>query len=233
VYHTQINDVLLTALVQAFASWTGVRTLLVDLEGHGREEVVEGIDLSRTVGWFTSRFPMQLSLGQASDQGGILKSVKEQLRQIPNRGIGYGLLRYLSRDPQVLQNLRTTPQPEVTFNYLGQFDQVLSGSSLFKWNRKSSGPDRSPLGIRRHLLEVIGLVVGGQLQLDWRYSENIHERRTIESLARGMVKALQSIIVHCLSPEAGGYTPSDFPKARLSQKDLDRFMATVTKDDRR
>src|SRR5262249_21866442 len=89
-YHTQVNDILLTALLQAFVPWIGSRTLLVDLEGHGREEIVDDMNLSRTVGWFTSRFPVLLRMEGTGDLADTLKSVKEQLRQIPNRGIGYG-----------------------------------------------------------------------------------------------------------------------------------------------
>src|SRR5262249_12293204 len=97
-YRTQINDVLLTAVAQAFAEWTGARTLLVNLEGHGREEILENTDLSRTVGWFTTIFPVLLDLAGTSHPGEALKTIKEQLRRIPNRGIGYGLLRYLRED---------------------------------------------------------------------------------------------------------------------------------------
>src|SRR5258705_2581520 len=97
VYHTQINDVLLTALVEAMAAWTGRRTLLVALEGHGREELLADVDVSRTVGWFTSLFPVLLDLDTARDPESALKSVKEQLRAIPRRGIGYGILRHLGR----------------------------------------------------------------------------------------------------------------------------------------
>ena len=98
VYHTQINDVLLTALVDALAQWTNQENLLIYLEGHGREELLEGIDLSRTVGWFTSKFPVVLKRGPSAHPGESLKAVKEQLRQIPNRGMGFGVLRYLNRD---------------------------------------------------------------------------------------------------------------------------------------
>src|SRR5205823_14796292 len=101
VYHTQINDVLLTAPVVAFADWTGRRTLLVALDGHGREDLFEGVDLSRTVGWFTSLFPVLLDTSAALDPGSALKRVKEQLRAIPHRGLGYGVLRPLGRDDSV------------------------------------------------------------------------------------------------------------------------------------
>ncbi|HYT32609.1 MAG TPA: condensation domain-containing protein, partial [Thermoanaerobaculia bacterium] len=91
VYRSQINDALLAALVEAFARWTGSPSLLIDLEGHGREEIVSGIDLSRTVGWFTTRFPVLLELTKSARSGESLIAVKEQLRAIPRRGIGYGI----------------------------------------------------------------------------------------------------------------------------------------------
>ncbi|HEV7516954.1 MAG TPA: condensation domain-containing protein, partial [Thermoanaerobaculia bacterium] len=94
-YRTQINDVLLTALSEAFAGWTGGRRLLLDLEGHGREEVFDGADLSRTVGWFTSQFPVLLDLEVTRTPGEALKAIKEQLRALPNRGLDYGVLRYM------------------------------------------------------------------------------------------------------------------------------------------
>ncbi|MGH7999038.1 MAG: amino acid adenylation domain-containing protein, partial [Brasilonema sp.] len=131
-YRTQINDVLLTALVQTFAQWTGEHLLLVELEGHGREEIFDDVDLSRTVGWFTTHFPVLLDLEKASNPGEALKAVKEQLRGIPKRGIGYGLLRYLNGNKEITEQLQALPQAEVKFNYLGQFDQVLSSSSLFE-----------------------------------------------------------------------------------------------------
>src|SRR4029453_3910609 len=97
--------------------------LLIDLEGHGREEIVEGVDLSRTVGWFTTIFPVLLQLEPTAALADALKSVKEQLRHLPKRGIGYGVLRYLSQDTEISEKLRTLPQAEVCFNYLGRVDQ--------------------------------------------------------------------------------------------------------------
>ena len=164
-YQTQINDVLLTALAQAFARWTGEYTLLIDLEGHGREEIVDGVDLSRTVGWFTTLFPVLLQLEHAYTPAQALKSVKEQLRRIPKRGIGYGVLRYLSQDTEVTEGLRALPQAEVCFNYLGQGDQVVSGPVFFGPVRETSGPHRSTRGRRRYLLEVNSRLAGGQLRM--------------------------------------------------------------------
>jgi non-ribosomal peptide synthase protein (TIGR01720 family) len=225
-YQTQINDVLLTALVQAFRQWTGESSLLVDLEGHGREEIVENLDLSRTVGWFTTIFPVLLNLSDTSDPGDALKTVKEQLRSIPDRGIGYGVLRYLSEE-SIIQQLQALPQAEVKFNYLGQFDQVVSGSSLFRPAAESCGSTKSQRGSRDCLLEVNGIIVGGQLRLDWTYSKALHQQGTIEKLAQEFVLALRSLIAHCQSPTAGGYTPSDFPQMQFSQTELDRLMTEL------
>jgi non-ribosomal peptide synthase protein (TIGR01720 family) len=228
-YQTQINDVLLTALVQTFAEWTQEHFLLLDLEGHGREAIDKDIDVSRTVGWFTTIFPVLLTLEGISHPGEALKAIKEQLRGVPNRGIGYGVLRYLSEDAEVTQLLQSLPQAEVRFNYLGQFDQVLPESSLFKLVNQTTDTSRSPRGNRRYLIDINGFVLGGQLQLEWTYSEQIHQRTSIEQLAQGFVEALRSLITHCQSPEAGGYTPSDFQKAKVNQKDLDRLFAQINR----
>jgi non-ribosomal peptide synthase protein (TIGR01720 family) len=225
-YHTQINDLLLTALVQAFAPWVGVSALLVDLEGHGREEIVEGVDLSRTVGWFTTIFPVYLTLEGVTQLGEAVKSVKEQLRQIPNRGIDYGLLRYLG-EPAIQQQLQCMPQAEISFNYLGQFDQVLSGASWFKLASESSGPVFGPRGQRAYLIEISGSIIANHLELEWTYSQNLHHRATIETLAHRFIEALRALIAHCQSAEAGSYTPSDFPEAGLTQAELDSLLAEL------
>jgi non-ribosomal peptide synthase protein (TIGR01720 family) len=221
-YQTQINDVLLTALVQAVKQWTGESLLLVDLEGHGREEIFEDVDLSRTVGWFTTLFPVLLDIGAASSLADALKTVKEQLRNVPHRGIGYGVLRYLS-----LRNSGMETKAEIRFNYLGQSDQVLSDSSLFAPAQESSGSGRSLQGSRAYLLDINGIVAGGQLRLDWTYSEAIHRRDTIENLAGRFIEALRSLIAHCQSKDAEGYTPSDFPQMQLSQDELDELLAEL------
>ena len=208
VYHTQINDVLLTALVQAYAWWTGERTLLVDLEGHGREALYEDVNLSRTVGWFTTIFPVCLKLNDVSP-GEALKAVKEQLRHIPNHGIGYGVLRYMG-EQEDRERLNALPQAQVSFNYLGQFDQMISERALFKLARESAGPTCNLHETRSYLWEIDGLVIDGHLEVSWLYNEHVHQRATIERLANYYLEALRSLIAYCQSPEAGGYVPSDF-----------------------
>ncbi len=216
-----IEDASLAALLQVFSQWTGEQMLLVDLEGHGREEVVENVDLSRTVGWFTTIFPVVLKLGESTQKEEVLKAVKEQLRAIPHRGIGYGVLRYLSNAEQ----LQTLPKAEVRFNYLGQSDQVFQNSSLFQLATESIGAARSLRGNRSYLLDINAIVVGGRLQFDWTYSEQIHCRDTIENLALEFGAVMRSLILN--SPDAANYTPTDFPKARLSQTALNLLLAQI------
>jgi non-ribosomal peptide synthase protein (TIGR01720 family) len=225
-YNTEINDVLLSALSLALASWTGQPAALIHLEGRGREEVLEGIDLSRTVGWFNTMFPVILDVRGAVGPGEVLKSIKEQLRRIPQRGIGYGILRYLRGDEAVASQLRAAPQPDISFNYLGQFDQALT-TSPFALLQASLGPVRSPLARRSHLLAINGLVANGQLQMGWSYSHCVHRSSTIECLAQNFMEALRLLIHHCTSPEAGGYTPADFADAGLNQEELDQLICEI------
>jgi non-ribosomal peptide synthase protein (TIGR01720 family) len=197
--------------------------VIVELEGHGREEILSDVDLSRTVGWFTTRFPVLLEYKATDNLGDIIKSIKEQLSAVPNRGIGYGLLRYLSGDASITSILQALPMAEVSFNYLGQFDWGMLAGSLFKLAPESVGPEGSLLGHRSHLLAINGIVVEGQLQLGWTYSENFHHRTTIESLAQDYASALRSLIAHCLSPSARSYTPdvSENPTIQSSAQYID------------
>ena len=219
-YHTQMNDALLTALGQALAQWTSSRSLLLGLEGHGREDLFADVDISRTVGWFTSFFPVALELGEASDPGALLTTVKEQLRQIPRRGIGYGILRYLGTNQEMAEPFRLLPPPEVSFNYLGQLQQTQIESSLFRRASEASGLARSAQGVRAFLLEVNALITEGQLHVHWTYSSALHEHATIARVAHDFMEALRALIAHCQSPHAGGYTPTDFPLAGLDQHEL-------------
>ncbi|MBD1883776.1 non-ribosomal peptide synthetase [Microcoleus vaginatus] len=231
VYRTQINDVLLAALAWAFAQWTREQSLLVDLDGHGREDIFPDADVSRTVGWFTSVFPVLLSIGEASTPADGLKAVKEQLRAIPNRGMGYGLLRYLAGG-EISQKLISLPPAEVSFNYFGQFDQVLPESSLFALSGESVGQPFSPEGNRSYLIEINGFVAGGQLRMDWTYSEEIHRRSTVENLAQKFAEALRAIALASQEPEAVGCTPSDFAEFKWSQwtqNDLEDILSAIGK----
>ncbi|MDB9405737.1 amino acid adenylation domain-containing protein [Microcystis sp. CS-574] len=225
-YNTQINDILLTALVQAFGHWTGNYGLLLDMEGHGRENVIESVNLSRTVGWFTSIFPVFLTLENLDHPGECLKSIKEQLRQIPNRGFDYGIGYYLNSDLTIQSPLKNYPKAQVSFNYLGQFTSHQIGEIGWKLSQESTGSIHSPLGQRSHLIAIHGIVVDGQLDMEWQYSENFHHQTTIKNLAAAYRDSLESLINHCLSVE-GGYTPSDFPDADLNQAELDELLSEL------
>jgi len=228
-YHTQINDALLTALVQAFADWTGNTAVLVDVEGHGREDIFDDVDLSRTVGWFTTIYPVWLRLPSNGGPREALTSIKEQLRGVPSRGLSYGLLRYL-RNAGDAAALRSQPAAQVSFNYLGQFDQSLKSTSHLAWSRASIGPTQSPRGTRLHVLDVTAILTGGQLHVSFRYSENLHRRVTVEHLAQAYIESLRALITG-LSTGAVEHTPSDFPLAKLDADKLGKLSALLAKVD--
>ncbi len=228
VYHTQVNDVLLTALALLLNNWTGQGSHLIHLEGHGREDLFADIDLSRTVGWFTSLYPVLLDIDSHTQPGQAIKIIKEYLRHIPQKGIGYGLLRYLSKDQEVATYVDMLPEAEISFNYLGQFDQVADSASLFSLATESYGSTMSPLGYRQHLLDINGSVNEGKLNLSWTYSQNFYDEATIKKLAQSYVQILRELIDHCLQPDAGGFTPSDFPLATLTQGQIDALVRQQT-----
>jgi non-ribosomal peptide synthase protein (TIGR01720 family) len=217
---------MLAAIARSFTLWTGTPSLLIDLEGHGREQIIEGVDLARTVGWFTSIFPVLLDLGKASKPLEALRAVKEQLRAVPNRGIGYGLLRYLSGREDVVDQLSSLAQAEVRFNYLGQQDRSLSSSRLFISAHDSGAEAQSLRGERGYLLNIIASVSEGQLRFNWTYSENVHARHTIERLAETTLAELRALLSEGETSDSA-YAPSDFPKAKLTQKDLNTILAKL------
>ncbi len=223
-YQTRPEELLLAALVQAVGGWTGERALWADVEGHGREPVfagAEGIDLSRTVGWFTTIHPVWLDLRSAHGPAETVKAAKEALRRSPNRGLGYGVLCHLGGEAF------TTPPPEIAFNYLGQIDLLLGGSALFEVDPEPPGLPRSPRAARPYRFEVNVWVRDGRLTVSWGHGERRHRRETAGRLAESFLAALRELIEHCLAPDAGGFTPSDFPAAVLDQKSLDRLLGSI------
>ncbi|HEX2091764.1 MAG TPA: amino acid adenylation domain-containing protein, partial [Longimicrobiaceae bacterium] len=220
-YRTQANDLLLCALARTLVGWTGGRKVLVEMEGHGREELFEGVDLSRTVGWFTTLFPVLLEAGEDAP-GAAIRAVKQGLREVPQRGIGYGALRYLgSKEAQ--EALAALPAPEVSFNYLGQVDSGAPGDALFGLSLESTGPSLADGARRTYLVEIDAMVEGGALRVRWRYSAAAHREETVRGVAERFLSELRELIAHCTDEEAGGCTPSDFPLAALDQAALDRI----------
>ena len=210
VYQTQINDVLLTALAQAFTQWTGHSDLLVDLESYGRD--TDEFDISRTVGWFTTIIPLYLDLTNLKKLEDSLKSIKEQLRR-----------------SSLKMNSSFQSNSEVIFNYLGQLDRVQSSYPILSLVNELQGARRSFRQNRCYLLEVNTLVIEDKLQVNWIYSKNIHQQKTIQNLANNYITALKTIITHCQTLETKVYTPSDFSAAKLEQKQLDQFLNKINK----
>jgi len=225
VYNTKIDDILLTALAQVITAWTGHSTLSLGMEGHGREQINDDIDLSRSVGWYTSYFPVALQYINQS-AGEEIKSIKEQLRAIPGKGVGYGILRYMRNDKGLTEKLTAIHQANILYNYLGQFNSQDNNEVLFNMIDDTSH-HHDLNGPRSHLIEIDAMVLDHQLKLDWVYSENIHHAQTIEKLANDFISALRKIILHCQSPEAGGFSASDFPEADLAQDDLDDLLGML------
>jgi non-ribosomal peptide synthase protein (TIGR01720 family) len=220
-YNTRITELLLAALARAWRRWSGQSRVRVELEGHGREqEEVGGADVTRTVGWFTTIYPV--TVAGTGEVGECVKWAKEELRGVPAGGLGYGVLRYLGEGEGA-----GWPEPEVIFNYLGQFDQVLGEDGGFSPAEEDAGEMWSPRMKRRHLLEVSGSVVDGRLQMGWSYGRGVHRRESIEALASEYERALEEIVEHCTQEDAGGYTPSDFPDVFLNQEQLNTILEKV------
>ncbi len=190
-YRTQVNDLLVTALAQVLADHAGGADVRIDFEGHGREPLFDEVDLSRTVGWFTSLYPLHLRLSEPENQRRSLLTVKEHLRGMPNHGIGYGIARYLTPDPVP----ETSPAP-VSFNYLGQ-RRSAPKDGLFAQLESVPGTDRAPAGIRPHLIEVNAAVVDGIFQVVWTYSTNIHREETVRAMADGFLDRITALLDHC------------------------------------
>ncbi|MCI0688977.1 MAG: condensation domain-containing protein, partial [Sporichthyaceae bacterium] len=241
-YRAGVNEVLLTALALAVADWRRRRggddgAVLVTLEGHGREEFAEGIDLSRTVGWFTSLCPVRLDhavtdWSQLWSGGPALrraiKRIKEQLRAVPDHGIGYGLLRYLN--PATATALADLPQPQMAFNYLGRFAAAGTGAD---WSPAAEAPALSagtdaeaPM---THALTVNAWTEedadGPQLVAAWSWPRELATQAEVNDLAQTWVRALEVIAGHAIEGGSGGLTPSDLPLTSLTQAEIDLLEA--------
>ena len=237
-FHGGINDVLLTGLVLAVADWCRRRergagtAVLLDLEGHGREEIFADVDLSRTVGWFTSLFPVRLdpggldldeALAGGAALGHALKAIKEQLRAVPDNGLGYGLLRYLN--PQTGAQLGGLAAPQIGFNYLGRFAAAAADWAAAPEGAALGGGDPAmPLA---HGLEVNAFTLdatdGATLTAHWSWTPALFSAEAVRDLAERWFVALEALVRHAAVPGAGGRTPSDLPLVALSQAEIERL----------
>ncbi|MGE0373417.1 MAG: condensation domain-containing protein [Gammaproteobacteria bacterium] len=223
----QLQDVLLAALVQVLSEWSGGAVVQFDLEGHGREELFPELDVSRTVGWFTTVFPVAVRVEPGAPPGAVLAAVKDGVRRLPHKGIGYGLLRYGSGDPAVRRRLAAQPASPVSFNYLGQFDQTFPAEAPVRPAPESVGPNQDARSRLPYELDINANILDGQLQVLWGYSGRRYRRATIDGLGARYIQALRTLIAHCLAGEAGGYTPGDFPDVELSPDVLDHILEEI------
>ncbi|MCQ8131073.1 condensation domain-containing protein, partial [Methylomonas rivi] len=256
-YRTRIQELLLAALARSLGEWTGQADIGIELEGHGREadaqaQATQGInasrhhsnhsalDLSRSIGWFTSLYPVKLSVGR--DWAETIKTVKEQLRSVPDNGLGYGVLHYLSHNIQHDPIDQHQPaaeagrcasgrlaqpgqgphcdKPNVTFNYLGQLDSSFDAAALLRPAGEDSGDERDPEAPLGNELEINGEIYQGQLRLQWSYSGQRYQTHTIATLLQRYRTHLDQLLDHCHEAETQ-LTPSDVPLARLNQAQLD------------
>ncbi|HET6375985.1 MAG TPA: condensation domain-containing protein, partial [Methylocella sp.] len=225
-YHAGVEDFLLTALTLTLARWSGGGSVLVDIDSHGREPLFENVDLTRTVGWFTSVSPHRFSADPSAPLAASLKSIKEQMRRAPHKGLHYGLLRYLDEGSATATALKELPQAQVLFNYMGRLDTSFLGTAFSLLDGEAYG-GRDPDWQRPYELSINADVFGGRLRMTWDYSSARYSRETIETLAQSCLVTLKALIQHCLSPGAGGYTPSDFPLCGLDQAQIDRLLGSM------
>ncbi|MGV4982340.1 amino acid adenylation domain-containing protein [Streptomyces sp. NRAIS4] len=243
-FHAKVDDVLLTAFALAVADWRARRGLgdggavLLDLEGHGRESGDSGADLSRTIGWFTTLYPVRLDPGALDRHealsggpaaGTAVKRIKEQLRALPDGGQGYGLLRHLN--PETATELAALPTPALGFNYLGRFQET--GATAGHWN---AAPDAESLGDGidpglplAHAVEVNSLTLDGPsgpvLRATWTWPGALLDEDAVRDLGQSWFRALKALATHAEGPDAGGRTPSDLSLVSLNQAQIDRLEA--------
>ncbi|TDD54173.1 amino acid adenylation domain-containing protein [Kribbella antibiotica] len=218
VFNTQINDALLTAVATAVGERTKDSHIRIDLEGHGREDLFDDVDLSRTVGWFTTISPVRLPVPAAGDLGAGLKQIKELLRSRPRHGIGYGLV---AHSPE----LATAPAP-ISFNYLGQFDNTPAGS--FARSSGQAGPDQHPANQRPYPIEVVSHIRSGRLHMRWSYNPAAHTQKTIKQVAVQTLRVLEQLTKDTTTH---GYSPSDLPLSGLAQSQLDALIDDARRHD--
>ncbi len=218
-YYTGINDLLLAALMLAYYDWSGQSDLLLDMESHGREEWVDTLSLSRTVGWFTSLFPLALSMPASATVEEAIRTVKASTRLIPQQGIGYGMLTYLCSNGLVARAMRTLPRPQISFNYLGQLD-IYDEQPQFAIKQVNPGIQRDPLSLRSHVLQVDCSVMDDALQMDWTYSDALHAPETITTLATLFMSRIEELLEFEKRSRLETVLSSDFPFATINDSQL-------------
>ncbi|MFF0724258.1 amino acid adenylation domain-containing protein [Streptomyces sp. NPDC004134] len=243
-YHCGVHEVLLATFAAAVARWRpgGHTGLLVDMEGHGREELGD-LDSSQTVGWFTAVHPLRLDLGGIDLDGArgggpaageLLKTVKEQAQAVPGDGLGHGLLRHLN--PETAEVLAALPAPQVGFNYLGRFSGDPRTGRVEAWQpagETAIGGSAAPGMAITHALEANPVVrdtpAGPEVTLALAWAGGVLTDADARRLGRIWLDMLAGLAAHTDDPVAGGHTPSDFPLLDLGQDEIDQFEAIAAK----
>ncbi len=213
-FNTEINDILLTTLGLSLIKMFGHSKVLISLEGHGREEIIKDIDVSRTIGWFTSIFPVILNMSYCEDLARQIIEIKETLRRLPDKGVGYGILKYLTFK-EYKKDLKFNLHPQISFNYLGQFDSDLKGK-FFEIAKEPAGNPQSPNAERDYILDISGAVASNRLIINVVYNTHHYKQESIEQLINHYKIELGIIITFCSAKEGRVYTPSDFTYKKLS-----------------
>jgi non-ribosomal peptide synthase protein (TIGR01720 family) len=221
-FGTEINDILITSLGLAVREIFGLDQLLISMEGHGREQIIADIDIGRTVGWFTSIYPVLLVFSYGDDISRQIKEVKETINKVPNNGIGYGILKYLTKKENK-QDIHFKLKPQVIFNYLGQFDEDVEQMTGFSIAKESPG---NPVSLNRkneHDLCIHGMIANKKLEISIIYSDKMYKPGTLQALMDSYKTQLNQIISFCAQKKEKELTPSDFDFKHLSIEELENF----------
>ncbi|MEC1920653.1 plipastatin non-ribosomal peptide synthetase PpsC [Bacillus subtilis] len=224
-YGTDTQDILLTAASLAICEWTGGSMLRIAMEGHGREHILPELDISRTVGWFTSMYPALISFENHRDElGTAVKTVKDTLGRIPNKGVGYGMLKYLTHPEN--KSITFSKTPEISFNYLGQFNDI-ERQDTFRPSSLGSGKDITHTWKREQIIEMSAIAADKKLHFNLSYPPARFHRNTMEQLINRIEHFLLDIMKHCAGQQKAEKTLSDFSSQSLTAEDLDSISSLV------
>ncbi|WP_291560027.1 MULTISPECIES: amino acid adenylation domain-containing protein [unclassified Clostridium] len=213
IYNMELNEALTIALVFVINDLTKKDEVIIELERHGREAINECIDVSRTVGWFTSMCPVYFKV-EHEDRANNIKSLKEQLRKIPNKGFNYGILNFLNKE------FKEQANKYIRFNYLGDFDNIVNKEKINLSNIEfglNSDEDNSLTA----LIDIAAMIVNKKLKITAEYSRNRFNDETVQKFIESYIDTLKLILDQCFNKESKEFTPSDFDDVEISQEDLD------------
>jgi len=226
ISRTTINELLLSTFTLAYYKWSGINKIYIDIEGHGREEIFEEVDLTRTVGWFTVSFPINIKIYSHFNLPKHINSIKEQFRAVPNKGIGFGILRYLSSS-DLTKDLANINEPEIGFNYLGKFDQVDENKIDFGRVIENSSYERDPKNMRVHKIDFSAKILDGKLLCSISFSNNIFNEQSIKKFMTIFKNQLEELIAGIDSESKLKLSTSDFQNVDLSEEDLDNLITEI------